>query len=326
MLVVMGAQAEVTKITPILSAVKESKGQVVEMPAARRVAPSVREMESPATLQRLDSVVGFNSDGGKGSLQRFVYNDKGWWTETHYYYWNADTQSWGAPVQSILVDRMDNGYVLSESNIFEGFGVRADYVYDERNRGIEKIDYSMNPEDGEWIPTGKGEYAYDDNDNIIEEYVYAFNQNLEDWVNVNHNYATWDAKGRQTSIDSFYWDGNEWVRSMKLEYRWYDGPYDPDYIPGAEKERMTYRLEYMEIDGNTSVDGVEAEYGICYRDNTVYGDGRETIAVTIYDLAGQNVMAAEGTEVSLRTLAKGVYVVEAEAASGVTRAMKVCVK
>ena len=77
---------------------------------------------------------------------------------------------------------------------------------------------------------------------------------------------------------------------------------------------------------NTSVDGVEAEYGICYRDNTVYGDGREAIAVTVYDLAGQKVMAAEGTEVSLRMLAKGVYVVETESVSGVTRAMKVCVK
>lgn len=579
-------------------------------------------------------------------LASLKYNENGWWTETHNYYWDAGTESWGEPVQLILVDRMENGYVLAESNIYSGYGVRSEYIYDDRNRGIVKTNYSMSPDEEGWVPTSKGEYTYDDNDNIIEEYVYSYDADSEEWVYANHNYATWDAKGRQTSIDSFYWDGNEWVRSMKLEYRWYDGPYDPDYIPGAEKERMTYRLEYMEIDGewlpifvtenffneegrvswqshkyynrendnyyggdnyggmlmlctswiselgydevgiqnlsktyqyvpgkeerlvllgeceferedrdngdfiqlvtnrvnefdgewnvtgdrvvdmcwyafnksgkklwcyeempdyegnmipmledkwaydeynrqtatvsynfdgskrilshwvtveydadgnelevvgrigtsggitplgvgseengvggsltdrdyrvgeddergdweyatqwtydwkngqqtqrlgyrwdgdvwlnmqgqnnyfdftvpveemmvpeaytdvykidsieqlygfgedwqstrtvyyysevvNTSVDGVEAEYGICYRDNTVYGDGRETIAVTIYDLAGQKVMAAEGTEVSLRTLAKGVYVVEAEAASGVTRTIKVYVR
>lgn len=58
----------------------------------------------------------------------------------------------------------------------------------------------------------------------------------------------------------------------------------------------------------------------------MYGNGGEAIAVTVYDLAGQKVMAAEGTEVSLRTLAKGVYVVEAESASGVTRTIKVYVR
>lgn len=249
MLVVMGAQAEVTKITPMLSAVKESKGKVVEMPAARRVAPAVRELESAATMQRLDSVVGFNSDGSKGTMMRFVYNENGWWTETHNYYWDAGTESWGEPVQSILVDRMENGYVLAESNIYSGYGVRSEYIYDDRNRGIVKTNYSMSPDEEGWVPTSKGEYTYDDNDNIIEEYVYSYDADSEEWVYVNHNYATWDAKGRQTSIDGNYWNGEDWERTMKLEYRWFDGPYDPDYIPGAEKERMTYRLEYMEIDG-----------------------------------------------------------------------------
>ena len=102
------------------------------------------------------------------------------------------------------------------------------------------------------------------------------------------------------SIERLYGYGEDWMSTREVYY-------------------------YTEV-VNTAVEGVEAEYGICYRDNTVYGDGRETIAVTIYDLAGQKVMAAEGTEVSFRTLAKGVYVVEAESASGVTRTIKVYVR
>lgn len=246
LLVAMTMYAEVTKITPMLSAVKVNKGQVVEMNTPRRVAPSVKEMESDATTHRLDSVVGFNSDQSKGTLMRFVYDENGWWTETHNYYYNSETQSWGDPVQSIYVVRKENGYVLSESNIYNGYGVKSEYVYDDRDRGIMKTNYFMNPGE-DWIPTDKGEYTYDDNDNIIEEYTYYYDAISEGWVNSNHNLASWDDKGRQTSIDSFYWNGEEWERSMKLEYRWFDGPHDPDLIPGADPERLTYRLEYMKF-------------------------------------------------------------------------------
>lgn len=249
MLVALGVQAQVTEITPMLSAVRENKGEAVEKPSVKRVAPAIRELENAATLQRLDSVVGFNSDGSKGTMMRFVYNDKGWWTETHNYYYDAVTESWGEPVQSILVERKENGYVLSESNLYSGYGVRSEYTYDDRDRGIIKTNYSLNPDNGVWIPTTKGEYTYDANDNIIEEYVYSYDANSEEWIYVNHNYATWDAKGRQTSIDGNFWNGKEWERTMKLEYRWFDGPRDPEYIPGSDPERMTWRLEYMNIDG-----------------------------------------------------------------------------
>ena len=136
---------------------------------------------------------------------------------------------------------MENGYVLAESNIYSGYGVRSEYIYDDRNRGIVKTNYSMSPDEEGWVPTSKGEYTYDDNDNIIEEYVYSYDADSEEWVYVNHNYATWDAKGRQTSIDGNYWNGEDWERTMKLEYRWFDGPRDPDLGPGMDPERMTYR-------------------------------------------------------------------------------------
>lgn len=249
MMMAFAAGATALEIVPMLKPVKEGKNNTASMPVKKTVAPIPRDMESAETLHRLDSVVGFNSDGTKGSLQRFVYNDKGWWTETHCYYWNQELRSWGEPVQSIIVDRMDNGYVLSERNLNSGYGVRSDYEYDDKNRGILMISYSLNPGDEEWTPTGKGEYVYDERDNIIEETVYYYDTLSGGWVTQNHNFATWDSKGRQTSIDSFFWNGTDWERSAKLEYRWFDGPYDPDYIPGTEKERLTYRLEYMQFKG-----------------------------------------------------------------------------
>ncbi|MBD5358888.1 MAG: T9SS type A sorting domain-containing protein [Bacteroides sp.] len=237
------------EIAPLLSPVKVKNGITMESMPVKKVSRSPKLLETSATLQRLDSVVGFNSDGSKGSLQRFEYDDNGWWSETHNYYWDSETQTWGEPVQSIFVERMPNGYVLSEKNMYGGYGVRADYEYDDRNRGIAMINYSINPGDEEWTPTNKGEYIYDDADNIIEETVSIYDPLNGEWVGLNHNFATWDAKGRQTSIDSFYWNGTDWQRSMKVDYRWFDGPYDPDYVEGTEKERMEYRCEYMEVDG-----------------------------------------------------------------------------
>ncbi len=237
------------EIAPMLSAVKVKDGVAQESVTGKKMTRSPRHVETSVILQRLDSVVGFNSDGSKGSLQRFEYDANGWWSETHNYYWDSETESWGIPVQSIFIDRMDNGYVLSERNIYGGYGVRTDYEYDDKNRGISKINYSIAPEDAEWTPTDKGEYVYDDADNIIEETVSTYDVLNGEWIGINHNFATWDSKGRQTSIDSFYWNGEAWQRSMKVDYRWFDGPYDPDYIEGTQKERLEYRCEYMEVDG-----------------------------------------------------------------------------
>lgn len=239
---------EASEIKQLLVPIKEENGKVIEVTSQRTLLPSLDFISEK--IQRLDSVIGFNSDGSFGTLQQFSYDDNGWWNETNYHYWSPETNSWEEPFQSIIIDRMENGYVLSESNLFYGAGIRTEYEYDNKNRGIKQTNYYKNSENEPWIPTDKGEYIYDDNDNIIEETIFYYDTEQKNWVNMNHNFATWDNKGRQTSIESYYWNGNDWAKSIKIDYEWFNGPYDPDYIEGMEKERLTYRGEYMIIDDN----------------------------------------------------------------------------
>ncbi len=202
-----------------------------------------RQTDNSTNKIQLDSVINFNADGSKLARQYFVYNDNGWWTGSQNSYWDPQTNAWGETVQKYTCTRREDGNILSEQNLAYGNGVRQDYKYDEKGRGIQQINYTL--DNGEWIQTSKGEYTYDENDNIIEEYTYIWDGTQ--WVNGNHNYATWDAKKRQTSIESYIWDGTQWEPSIKADYTWFDGPTDPDYIEGTEKERMIYKGEYFWI-------------------------------------------------------------------------------
>lgn len=262
-MVAMSAQAmemPAERISPRLNPVMLTKdGHAVVNPVPE-VAPA-RMCKSPeGTVHRLDSVVGYNSDGSKGTLQTFSYDSNNWWVESKKYMW--DDGSWGSPVETFFCTRMENGYVLSEVNMAYGYGVRNDYKYDDRGRGIEMTSYSLEGE--EWVFTGKGEYDYDDNDNIIEEHTYFWGGS--DWEPSSHNIATWDDKHRQTSIEQYYWDGNGWQPLTKVDYEWYDGPTDPDYVPGTEKERMSYRGEYFVVDGKWML--------TCITENYFNEDGR----------------------------------------------------
>lgn len=202
-----------------------------------------QEIQKRATNTQLDSVINFNADGSKLTRQYFVYNDNGWWIGSYNSYWDATAGAWGDPVQEYTCTRMPDGSILSEQNLALSNGIRQDYKYDEKGRGIQQLNYML--ENGEWVKTGKGEYTYDENDNIIEEYTYMWDG--AQWVNSSHNYATWDAGKRQTSIESYAWDGTQWAPAIKADYSWFDGPIDPDYIEGTVKERMTYKGEYFWI-------------------------------------------------------------------------------
>lgn len=192
---------------------------------------------------QLDSVINFNADGSKFIRQHFIYNDNGWWIGSYNAYWNAQTNTWEDPVQEYTCTRKEDGSILSEQNLAYGNGVRQDYEYDEKGRGIQQINYTL--DNDKWIQTSKGEYKYDENDNIIEEYIYTWDG--VQWVNNSHNYATWDTRKRQTSIESYAWNGVQWAPVVKADYSWFDGPIDPDYIAGTEKERMVYKGEYFWI-------------------------------------------------------------------------------
>lgn len=214
------------------------------------VAPGRRVPAKETAKERLDSVVGFNSDGSKGTLMKFVYDDNGWWIESYNHLYDRLSNSWGEPVESFICTRREDGNIISERNMYGAdYGVRQDYEYDDRGRGISLITYSKDGPGADWVPQQKGEYTYDDNDNIIEEFTYFWNTETSDWVYVNHNMATWDDKHRQLSLESYDWDGSNWKPYQKYDYRWFDGPYDPDWVEGTEKERFTYRGEYMIVDG-----------------------------------------------------------------------------
>jgi len=237
---------EINKVVPRLKPVNVTSSYEAVLEKVKPVAPVVGNRIPEQVVHRLDSVVGYNPDGSKGKLQKFVYKD-GWWTEYHNYYWSPDLNSWGEPVESFVCTRMENGNIISERNMSYGYGVRNDYEYDASGNGIKMTSYNLSAGSDEWIPTSKGEYVYDDNNNIIEEYTYVWDG--ENWVYSAHNMATWDEKKRQTSIESYEWNGSSWSPGQKIDYRWFDGPYDPDYVEGTEKERMVYRCEYMIIDG-----------------------------------------------------------------------------
>ncbi|MEZ3533065.1 MAG: T9SS type A sorting domain-containing protein [Muribaculaceae bacterium] len=76
---------------------------------------------------------------------------------------------------------------------------------------------------------------------------------------------------------------------------------------------------------NTSVSGVEAEYGVAFSDNTIYSLAGDSLNVTVFDISGKKVAEAAGCSVSLSHLAKGVYVVKAEM-PGVTKSLKVRIR
>ncbi len=252
----MPAEGIMPRLTPVM---QTKEGHAV-INRVKEVAPA-RARKSPVeTVHRLDSVVGYNSDGSKGTMQTFAYDSNNWWVESQKYMW--ETGGWGTPVETFYCTRMDNGFVLSEVNMAYGYGVRNDYEYDEDGRGTAMICYSY---DGvEWTPSSKGEYAYDYDGNIVEEYIYEWNGS--EWSPISHNMADWDEKHRQTSIVQYSWNGSAWRGITKVDYRWFDGPIDPDYVPGTEKERMTYRGEYFLIGGEWVL--------ACVTENFFTEDGR----------------------------------------------------
>ena len=92
-----------------------------------------------------------------------------------------------------------------------GSGLKHEYVYNERDLGIEKVTFFY--ENDQWVPNAKGEYEYDDADNIVDEVLYY---PLEgDWQPYAHNTATWDNINRQASIESHEWNGLDWVGVAK---------------------------------------------------------------------------------------------------------------
>ena len=191
---------------------------------------------------KLDSIVVTNVDGSNSTKMVFEYNEEGKETSRHNYTWDASTGTWGDPTEEYSWTWSEGGLILSEWVKGYGQGTRYDYEYNDQNLGVKKTTFTLD-KDGNWVNSNMGVYDYDDAGNIIEEYVYLWDG--QDWANSVHNLASWDGKKRQTSYEGYNWDGSRWVGSDKAEYVWFDGPIDPDWQEGTEKERMTYKYNYF---------------------------------------------------------------------------------
>lgn len=195
---------------------------------------------------KLDSIIFVNADGTNATIIRSQYNEQGKEIKRENCYWNTRTKSWDKPAETYEYTWSGDGLILSEQAIGYGTGKRIDYEYDDRGRGIVKTYYQYDDKN-QWQPTSRGEYTYDDNDNVIEEYISTYTNNA--WVYTNHNYATWDAGKRQTSVTLYVWDGSSWQGTRKETYVWFDGPRDPDYVDGTNADRMTYKGSYLWVNG-----------------------------------------------------------------------------
>ena len=207
---------------------------------------------------KLDSVVGYNADGSKASLQAFTYRADGLEIHRENSYYNAATGSWDL-AEEYGYEWTDDGLILDEWGKFYGSGLRYTYKYNDRGWGTEQITYALGA-DGEWVYQSKGEYEYDDNANITAERTYVWDGSQ--WQPSTKAVSEYDSKNRQTYLEGYTWDGSQWVGGTKVFYEWTDkpNPQDPtnqrftfaqyyEWSDGAWKPQLMYVQEFDNPDG-----------------------------------------------------------------------------
>lgn len=239
---------ESTAVRPVLKPVGTVKGSDGIMRAEQALGTAVtpwsakeirKRIESENTL-RLDSVVGYNVDGSKATLQAFAYNSDGLMTYRANSYYNASTGGWDL-AEEYGYEWTDDGLILDEWGKAYGMGTRHTYVYNDRGWGIEQIIYQLDA-DGEWVEESKGEYEYDDNANITAERTYTWDGSQ--WQPSTKAVSTYDSKNRQTYIEGYSWDGLQWIGSIKHFYEWTDKP-NPHPVEDGTSDRFTLSLGYV---------------------------------------------------------------------------------
>lgn len=172
------------------------------------------------TKQRLDSIVTTVQSTGKPySKQQFSFDKDNLPVKRVNSLWDENTNEY-VPAEVYEFTWDADGYCLSQTQKSDlyGYGIKIEYVYNDKKLGIQQIQSSMNA-DGSWTPTSKGEYKYDDNANIIEETIYNYDADNKAWTPATHNLATWNDKGWMTMYEGYYWNGTDWEGSdEKKEY------------------------------------------------------------------------------------------------------------
>ena len=236
-----------TVVSSVLKPVATVKGHDGIMRAAKSAGTPVlpwnakeirKRVEGENTL-RLDSVVGYNTDGSKATLQAFTYNSDGLMTYRANSYYNAETGDWDL-AEEYGYEWTDDGLVLDEWGKAYGWGTRHTYVYNDRGWGTEMTIYELGV-DGEWVQSSKGEYEYDDNANIIAERTYVWDG--AQWQPSTKAVSNYDSKNRQTYIEGYTWDGTQWIGAIKKIYEWCDKP-DPKPVDPENTDRNTVDMSF----------------------------------------------------------------------------------
>lgn len=170
--------------------------QRITSPWEARTASTRAEAE--ATM-RLDSLIGYNADGSKGTLQRFTYDEAGRTLSRVNSYYNPSMDSWD-DVEWYDYAYTEEGLILDQSVKGYGVGTRYTFKYNDRGWGTEQVIYSLD-EEGNWVESSRGEYEYDDRGNIVNERTYSWDGSQ--WQPATKATAQWDDKNRQLHLEGY---------------------------------------------------------------------------------------------------------------------------
>jgi hypothetical protein len=151
-----------------------------------------------------------------------------------------------------------------------------------------------------WDPTERLTYTYDSNGNLLtmteQEWSNA-------WVNLYKETHTYDSNGNQTSSTSQIWGGSSWTNSNNTE-RFFDC--------------VTASVVEVSSKAAGSVFPNPASDVISIRTDIQYS------AIILRDITGKEVMSIDtGSEINVRTLDKGIYLISlADDSGGTLRTMR----
>lgn len=274
----------------VMRAVKPFKKVTTPWKARR----AMRAAATDGTL-KLDSVIGYNADGSKATLQAFTYRADGLETHRENSYYNAETGAWEL-AEEYGYEWTDDGLILDEWGKYYGSGLRHTYKYNDRGWGTEMIIYTLGT-DGEWVYDSKGEYEYDDNANITAERTYVWDGSQ--WQPSTKAVSEYDSKNRQTYLEGYTWDGSQWVGGSKAFYEWTDKP-NPTPVDGASTDRFTLAQFYawdgsqwvpnlMYVQEFDNPDGYITMQETCWWNGRNWGGENGSTSVSLWEYDENNV-------------------------------------
>lgn len=164
--------------------------------------------------QRLDSVVGYNTDGSKYIRMYCRYGDDGIMTSQVNSFWDTENEDW-LDVQELNYVWNDHGLCLMMSNYGYGSGERVDYTYNADDLCDVQIKYIAGA-DGVWQKYYKGEYTYDSAGNMTSENVFLWDG--AQWSPASRSTATYDSNNLMTGIEIYECINGIWQGADKQEY------------------------------------------------------------------------------------------------------------